>query len=296
MSEQCPLGFICLNYGGTGVCRNTNEAFGGNFSAGDAGVDQGCSQPSTTPPTTNQCHSTIFCASPGHASTCTDTCGTDFDCYDATSQASNDNWVCSVGNYVGGARGNFCSPPQSSYDTGCCSDSDCPNPGEKCHNPGFLCFNGGTCYKQSVGDSCSSDQQCDHGFCEPTTGRCTEPCCGTYDCSYLTDSNGNSLNWTCAPHLGTNGDVFKICQPGPSGATADLDQACDPTASNTTCMSGYCFYDDPVNPSTAGYCTSPCCTDYDCYGVAGSTCQLFGNGVTYPDGGLSGYMGFCVKR
>jgi hypothetical protein len=293
-SAQCPLGFVCLDYGGSGLCRNANEVFNGQFVPGNGVVGASCTVPSGA---TSQCHSLYTCFDPtgsyasGDPGTCTDSCSMDSDCN--STSASGD--VCYLGT-DGTTRASYCVSP-SSLGAGepdiCCLDSDCGF-GMSCTGTGFECDIGigtdGTCQwngDSDLGASCGADYQCAHDYCNPQTGTCTQPCCGWADCPGAN---------TCVPQMGSAGEVYKICQPYPSGSTIGPGGACD-VNSPSQCLTGYCFPKDPLvstGGAGSGYCSQPCCTNATCPG--GETCELLQNGFFYPDGGSAGDMGFCVLR
>ncbi|MGM0557096.1 MAG: MopE-related protein [Myxococcota bacterium] len=145
----------------------------------------------------------------------------------------------------------------------------------------------------AVGDTCSSDSDCDHGFCmtDPNTGSkyCTEACCQESDCpggfscgmlgdkvdtSYVygpetassctTDSDctgegGICNNGSCVWRLTTSSPMC-IKEVGGQG-TRLAGNAC---SSNDQCASGFCEKD-------LGVCISTCCSDSTC--PSGLSCE-----------------------
>jgi hypothetical protein len=259
---------LCYDEGGTGLCLTPSSPTG-TKSPGDA-----CNPSAAT----NECRSVFSCSS--YSSTCTDNCGTDNNCNGGTCQVKYECGDASC-TQAGLLRSNICTAnldPTNGLD--CSADSDCVS--NSC--TGFFFPTCDPATFKDFGANCSSDSQCRGNYCD--NGKCSEPCCTWLDCP------GTS---TCMPVEGANGEAFKICRPYAAGVSVNPDGDCD-LNNPGVCKANYCFPKDPVNTSSsAGYCSETCCSDSDCSNVANSRCQLLGNGIVYPDGGYSGFQGYCVK-
>jgi hypothetical protein len=184
---------------------------------------------------------------------------------------------------------NLAGPPDRRCLDYCGSDAYCDAPGTTCR----LRFGeDGQCYPDSylgsdpVGTACTSDLDCDHGFCatDPDDGSryCTEPCCSDGDCpgGYTCSLRGDSTDTNFVfPSDGTSCGTAADCGPdegdvcysgqcawrlvetatmcikddaGQGGNTAG--QAC---TQNSDCASNFCELD-------LGVCIDPCCSDSSC--------------------------------
>ncbi len=145
----------------------------------------------------------------------------------------------------------------------------------------------------SVGQSCTGDTDCDHGFCtgDPNGGSdyCTEPCCQDSDCpsGYNCSTRGDAIDTTyvysdpdgisCNTDADCTGDggvclnnecawrlveTTPMCVKDVSGQGSRVaGQAC---SQNSECESNFC-------ESSLGICLSTCCNDSTC--PTGLTCE-----------------------
>jgi len=139
-----------------------------------------------------------------------------------------------------------------------------------------------------VGAACTTDTNCDHGFC--SDGKCTEPCCQDSDCQggYTCSMQGEAVDTTYvypppnAPTCTTDAncpspmicltsqnvcswrltETSPVCIPDVAGQGTRLaGGAC---TQNAQCRSGFCEAD-------IGVCIDVCCSDAAC--PSGLTCE-----------------------
>jgi hypothetical protein len=188
-----------------------------------------------------------------------------------------------------GRDGNIC------YDY-CGSDSYCPANGTVCRlrHPGIdgRCWPDASLGDGALGESCTSDLSCDHGFCADVAGdrMCSEACCTSTDCpdGFVCGLNGEQADTPYAypepnaPACANNNDCPQglVCTGGGSCARilTDTSPMCLPAgggdlnrpggaacARNGQCRSNFCG-------ENLGVCVEPCCHDGVC--PQGLTCEL----------------------
>jgi hypothetical protein len=128
----------------------------------------------------------------------------------------------------------------------CASDAYCPSPSAVCR-----LFRQGTALRGScrptidpglgakaIGDACTNDSECDHGFCGVGTGVCTASCCTDSDCPG---------NYSCSLGGDLIDTAFVYFEPDPPACT--VDSQCDTNLCSTA--SGKCVH---LLTETAGQC------------------------------------------
>ncbi|MBI5510888.1 MAG: hypothetical protein HY903_19175 [Deltaproteobacteria bacterium] len=183
----------------------------------------------------------------------------------------------------------------------CGSDAYCPAGGTVCRplrqtdNLDGRCWPSARLGGAAVGDACTTDSQCDHGFCATfagASGICAEPCCRATDCgagfacslqgdqiatSYVTVPAGapacSAALPTCPPGMVcyTAGgqcawrlaETTPLCEPVAGGpGIRPAGAAC---SQNLECRSNFC-------EAGLGVCVESCCSDASC--PTGLTCDL----------------------
>ena len=182
----------------------------------------------------------------------------------------------------------------------CGDDSYCSVSGVLCRLARYASTIDGHCWPAAgpylgttgIGEGCSSDVDCDHGFCATDAGQnyCSQACCGSLDCpdgfacslagdqiesSYVyapQNSPACSADEECDTGLcdlvGEGRCAWRLTDTAPmclsSPETGDLlpGSAC---TINGDCASGFC-------ESDLGVCVDTCCSDSDC--PSGLHCRL----------------------
>lgn len=252
---DCDAGLLCLGDGTTGICSRTCI---GSGAGGDADCPNGFAcynYESGSLDGLKMCN--------GASQLPASTPGQPFDQAPGTSCASHNG--CQTGT---------CNSSQMCARS-CSANRDC-DAGEVCYaiNNEHFCYYSDISEYQAVGESCSSDVQCDSGVCKGECGS-GSACNSSSNCGLFDSCSG-----TCRDHCRSNSDcsISEACNPWPMNVASASGWIMVCTAKyfdgsqsdGTTCTDdGECASDWCVS----GLCTTPCAISADCTGpLAGKSC------------------------
>lgn len=194
--------------------------------------------------------------------------------------------ACQTGNIA--CQSGWCNTQAMSCIETCGSEQDCASFGGNCFtyaqtgtpnsydhlcvtNPGFV-----------AGIPCATNDACQSGICNRYSGSCASHCCSDADC-------GAGLSCLVYDLDTTSGDIVKVCAPKTAGSgSTPIGGTC--TVPND-CESEVCVNTDINNASSPRICSTLCCSNADCGGIANGRCIPVGGPTV---GTVSTIVGLCA--